>query len=70
MSKYDRKMFLIIALGVFMFSIVDLTNIANHPEIWSPTYVLVTNIISKILGAATTLFGLIMFVFFESKDNK
>ena len=70
MSKYDSRMLFVMALGVFVFFIVDMSDIANHPDIWSPLFVLIFNIITKVIGVITSLTGIIMFSFFEPKKDK
>jgi hypothetical protein len=72
MKNKDRhilNILVMIALGLFLFFLVPILGIADHPEIWSKTYVLYINIISKVIGVTTTLIALYFFIFYEPKDN-
>jgi len=70
MSRYEKRMITVMALGILLFLMVDLTDMAQHPDIWSHTYVLVLNIISKVIGGIMVLTGIVLFSFFEPKEKK
>jgi hypothetical protein len=68
--KHWGNCLILIALGVFLFFMVEIMGIRDYPQIWSATYVLVLDIVAKIIGAASVITGLVLVILFEQKVDK
>lgn len=61
------KLLAVIAIGVGLTQLVNISDIKSYPEIWSTTYVTVLDIAAKITGSLLSLAAGYLLIFTESK---
>ena len=69
MRHHTLTLLFVIAMGIGLFFFVPILGIAEHPEIWGKTFVLILNIISKVLGTAIVIAGVYFLVFYYPTDG-